>query len=130
MTTSYSKKLRRARRSETVPVYFGVRRAFDRAIPLQPEHVTLVSVEKSVWEILADGRRVGGVMGSYETIATAARLLARKTGCTLIYESAYAPRTGVEVTILQFRVAKPIFMTDEWVKSLSRSTDEIQLATV
>jgi hypothetical protein len=127
MTTNYSRRLRRARRSATIPVYQGIKMTFNKALPLQPEVITLVSVEEGVWDILADGRRVGGVRGDYQTVVTAARLLASKTGCELIYDSAYASKTQVQLNVLQFRVTKPIFITERWVKSITR---DLQLASV
>lgn len=123
----FYQKLRRSRRSKIVRVYYGIKKALDVAVTVQPEDVTLVSIEKGVWEILADGQRVGGVLGSYEIVATAARLIARKAGCELVYDSAYASRTGIQVTIFQFKIRKPNFITDRWLQTISK---DIQLASV
>ena len=124
---SFYQKLRRSRRGKIVRVYYGIKKALEVAVAVQPEDVTLVSVENGVWEILADGQRVGGVLGSYEVVATAARLTARKAKCELIYDSAYAPRTGMQVTILQFKIRKPNFIADRWLQTISK---DIQLASV
>ena len=69
---------------------------------MQPATVSLVSVEKNVWEILADNIRVGGVMGDQETVTVAARLMASKTGCRFVANS-YVVRVMTEVIVHIFQ---------------------------
>ena len=88
MNTDYSRRLRRARKKETVPVYYGIKRAFERAIPSQPEKISLVSVENGVWGIFADGTFLTRVFGQADTVFKAARLVAQKTGCKMIWDDA------------------------------------------
>lgn len=104
MTKELSRRLRRARRSEIIPVYYGIKRAVERAIAMRPENITLVSIEKGVWEIFANDIRIGGVMGSYEAVKTAARLVSKKTGCELLEADAYSRTSGVCVAIFQLKL--------------------------
>lgn len=104
MTKELSRRLRRARRSEIVPIYYGIKRAVDRAIASQPETITLVSVEKDVWEIMSDSVRVGGVIGSFNAVKTATRLIATKMGCEMLEEDTYIPMTDVYVAVFQLRM--------------------------
>ena len=111
MTKELSRRLRRARRGEIVPIYYGIKRNIERAIAMQPEAIALVSIEKGVWEILANDVRIGGVTGSYDAVKTAMRLVSMKMGCELIEEDTYLPMTDAYVAVFQMRLSKitPLF---------------------
>lgn len=103
MTKDLSQKLRRVRRGEIIPIYYGIKRAADRAITMQPEAMTLVSVEKGVWEILVNDIRIGGVMGGFNAVRTAVRLIASKMGCEVIEEDSYCRISGISVSVFQLK---------------------------
>ena len=86
MKAELSRRLRRARRSEIIPAWLGIKNSFNKAIAISPDTFSAVSVESGVWEMLANGSRVGGVIASNESVSVGMRLLARKAGCGLEYE--------------------------------------------
>ena len=86
MTKELSRRLYRAERSKIIPVWQGVKTAFNKTLPLSPETFAVVSIENGVWEIMADGRRIGGVLGDENAVCVAMRMLAAKTECHLYYE--------------------------------------------
>lgn len=104
MTQDLSRKLRRARRSEIVPVYFGIKRALEKAMSLQPYTLTLVSVEEGVWEILADAIRVGGVIAPAHAVRPAARLFASKIRCNCIEDDLYFSKAKFEAKLFQIQL--------------------------
>lgn len=92
---------------------------------MQPRRISIVSVEKGVWEILADGQRVGGVLGSLPTVYKASRLVSRKTGCKFVYEETYAPMTDMFLTVIQFEMVEERVSDchPRWTESVTHELD-------
>lgn len=89
MKKDLKRRLYRAERSKIIPVWQGIKTAFNKALPMQPRTFAAVSVENGVWEIMVDGRRIGGVIADVSTIHVAMRMLARRIECHLYYEDCW-----------------------------------------
>lgn len=105
MTKDLKRKLYNAERSKIIPIWQGIKTAFNKAIPIRPKTFSAVSVENGVWEIMAEGTRIGGVFADSKAVEIAMRMMAGKISCHLVHDEVefFASEINVECfTIILF----------------------------